>query len=149
METAIALNRLGWHLKVRGQYSAADTSGAGRSLAIREKHKAAAVHGGVLVALSNLAENCCFLKKHVGVRSHHGARRVLADAPPREAAAALTVMRAARDLAGLPRSTQVFEDETAVEGRVRRAGSRLEAFAAPGAGRGASRVSSSAATPTT
>ena len=62
METAIALNRLGWHLKVRGKYSAADTLYR-RSLAIREKHKGPRSME-VLVALSNLAENCRFLKKH-------------------------------------------------------------------------------------
>ena len=62
METAIALNRLGWHLKTRGKYSAADTLYR-RSLAIREKHKGPRSME-VLVALSNLAENCRFLKKH-------------------------------------------------------------------------------------
>ena len=51
METAIALNRLGWHLKVRGKYSAADTLYR-RSLAIREKHKGPRSME-VLVALSN------------------------------------------------------------------------------------------------
>ena len=62
METAIALNRLGWHLKVRGKYSAADTLYR-RSLSIREKQKGPRSME-VLVALSNLAENCRFLKKH-------------------------------------------------------------------------------------
>ena len=62
MDTAIALNRLGWHLKVRGKYSAADTLYR-RSLAIREKHKGPRSME-VLVALSNLAENCRHLKKH-------------------------------------------------------------------------------------
>ena len=62
MDTAIALNRLGWHLKTRGKYSAADTLYR-RSLAIREKHKGPRSME-VLVALSNLAENCRFLKKH-------------------------------------------------------------------------------------
>ena len=62
MDTAVALNRLAWHLKVREKYAAADSLFR-RSLAIREKLVGPRA-SEVLIALSNLADNCQKLKKH-------------------------------------------------------------------------------------